>query len=215
MLAAILLVLLGLGGAAATAAPTGRAQQPGGEPLATCVRGEWQSTGVTTGGEDSGDVTLSGGEGVLLTVDEDGAATLDFSGMQPATFEKESDDTTVSGYVELRGEANGTIRTVGDRDGAGRLEVSELGRQDVEVTVALTEPITSRPLDRVPLSDLQELAARHGDGGGDMTPEVTYECGDDTLTITMSVEDDDDEGRHHAHGFSAVVWTFERPTATD
>lgn len=210
VLAAALLLLLGLGASTAPAAPA--RQQPGGDQVPTCVRGDWESTGVTLGRDAPEGFEVSGGDGVSLTVDENGEATIDFTGMQPATFEGQAHDSTVSGFVELRGGATGTLRT-DDADGSGSLDVARVARQDVELTVVLTEPINSRPLDRVPLSDLQQLAEKKGDA---MTPEVTYECGEETLTITMRGQDDDrgdsDDrgGPHHPDEF---VWTFERPTA--
>jgi len=214
VLAAALLLLLGLAASTAQAAPARR--QPGGEQVPTCVRGDWESTGVVLGRDAPKGFEVSGGDGVTLTIDENGEATIDFTGMQPATFEGRAHGQTTAGFVELRGTATGTVRT-DDADGSGGLEVAQVTRQDVEVTVVLTEPVNSRPLDRVPLSDLQQLAERKGDA---MTPEVTYECGDETLTITMRGQDDDHQdgrdddrgGPHHSH---ELVWTFERPGAPD
>ena len=66
----------------------------------------------------------------------------------------------VRGYVELRGQGTGTITTIEQDRDTGSLEASNLDVEDVELTVALTEPFDSRPIDRVPVDELQRLMER-------------------------------------------------------
>lgn len=193
-----------LGGATSS---TAQAQQPGGE-VAECVRGEWESTGVTFQHPGMDDFEFSGGDGAVLRVEEDGAVTADFTGMDQVTFSGESHDTTVRGHVELRGEGTGTITTSEDDGDSGTLEASNLDVRDVELTVMLTEPFDSRPIDRVPLNELRQLMEKHDDHS--VRSETRYECGTDTLTVTKRAE----AKKHHEGradgGYTELVWTFEQ-----
>lgn len=205
--AAPVLALTGFG------APATAAQAQPEDEVAACVLGEWESTGVTMEHRGMEDLESGGGGGVSLTIDEDGTATADFTGMDPATFEGTAHDTTMSGYIEYRGAATGTVSTTDETDETGTLTPSDVDWEDVEATVVLTEPFASRPMDRAPLEDLQQMA----DGRGHMAvlapvlSESTYECADGTLTLTSTVPAGKARGgdmgdRHGAE----ITWMFEQ-----
>ncbi len=180
--------------------------QPAGEEVAHCVRGEWESTGVAVTHPGAEDVTFTGGDGVLLRVTDNGAMTANFNEMRRLTFSGEKGDMAVRGYVELRGQGTGTITTIEQDRDTGSLEASNLDVEDVELTVALTEPFDSRPIDRVPVDELQRLMEESHDGESKRA-ETRYECGDDTLTVTKRAEGQ----RHHGDRPDAeVTWMFER-----
>lgn len=201
-------------GAAAQAAPV---QQPEQNGVAECMVGNWESTEVTVEHDALEDFEISGGEGATLSIGEDGTATLDFVGMERITLEGEVNDTPVEGYVEYRGEATGTVTTTEETEQTGTLEAEDVNWEDVQVTVVLTEPFDSRPLNQVPVEDLRQLAEDHGHMGA-LTPvltESTYECENQTLTLTSPAEDGEEEqeqqnqrDRQDQHE-AEVTWTFE------
>ena len=202
--AVLVAMILTLSGAAAFPA---QAQQSGSE-VADCVRGNWESTGVTVERQAKDDFQVDGGGGVSLMIEDNGHATLDFARMHRVTFSGTKHDTEVQGFVEFRGEATGTVSTTEHSENSGTIKAEDVNWGDVELTVALTEPFSSRPLDRVRVDELRQLAQSHGHNGmhRPTLTEATYTCGDDTLTLASTVQDQ----RHNDH--PKLTWTFERPT---
>lgn len=190
-----------LGGATSSAAQAQEQERD----VAECIRGEWESTGISIEHPQMADLEVSGGDGIMVDIAENGAVTADFTSMDPATFTRgESGDTTVRGHLELRGEATGTLATNETDEDSGNLDILELNSEDVELTVVLTEPFDSRPIDRVPLDELRQLTEKHAEP---MRAQSTYECGAGTLTITHSAEQ---EHESSDNGYAELVMTFER-----
>jgi hypothetical protein len=202
--AALVAMMLALGGAAASSA---QAQQSRSD-VADCVRGDWESTGVTVERQAKDDFQVDGGGGVSVIIADDGNATLDFGRMHRATFSGIKHHTAVRGFVELRGEATGTVSTTALSGNSGTIKAEDVDWGDVELTVALTEPFSSRPFDRARVGKLRQLARNHGHNGlhRPTLTEATYTCGNDTLTLATTVQDQ----RHNDH--AKLTWTFERPT---
>lgn len=182
-----------------TATPTGSAAPVNGA-AAQCMVGDWRSTGATGSARTGGaSADLSGGSGVAVTIQPDGAVTLDFSGMQPVDFTAQVAGTEVSGDFVYGGRATGTIRTEGGAATEGAVRpVPPIEWGEVRVTVDLTAPVKARPFDDVRLGDYV------GDGVGqtgdvvDVHPflgEGDYRCQGDTLVITPA----DDNG---------ITWTL-------
>ena len=98
----------GSGSASATVDET-----PGG-PLASCVAGDWRSTGVSgTAEAGTASARLDGGGGVAFRVGQAGDTTVDFSGMQPVNFTVAVGGTDVVGSFTYAGTVTGTIETSG------------------------------------------------------------------------------------------------------
>lgn len=171
---------------------------PGGGQVASCVVGDWRSTGV--GGEVGGGpvaLTVAGGEGVTLAVVQDGAATLDFSRMRPLTFTGEVAGASAAGEVTYTGAARGAVDTGGEESSGTWRPRADADWSRVRVTVVVTEPTRARPIDDVALGEVVERADEVTGEVVDVDPvlgEADYACGDETLEVT-------DAG---------VTWTFTR-----
>ncbi len=153
-------IALALSGTAATPAHAQQTQ----DDVAQCVRGDWESTGVTVEQPAMDDFQVGGGDGVALMIEEDGAATVDFAAMDRITFSGQAHNITVSGFVEFRGEATSTVSTSEDDSNSGTMNSADVSSEDVELTVVLTEPFASRPVDGVPVDELRQLAQMKGGG---------------------------------------------------
>lgn len=168
----------GASGGGVVAAPSG------GGTAGSCVVGTWKSTGfagtLATAGVSG---TVSGGGGYLVTIAPDGTTVVDFTGMQPATFESTVSGTQLKGSFVYGGKVTGAVRlpatgaTSGQWEPAGNADFSTL-----TVTVDVTSPVKSRLADNVPVSRFT------GETGGsvDTTPILkngTYQCGTNTLTL--------------------------------
>ena len=197
VLATIALALSGTAASPAWAKPTE-------DDVATCVRGDWQSTGVTVERQAMDGFQVGGGGGVSLMIKDDGATTVDFAGMNKIDFSGQAHNMTVRGFAELHGEASATVSTTQNDNNSGTIEAADVDSTDVELTVVLTKPFASRPVDGVPVDKLRQLA--HMKGHTPVLSEATYTCANDTLTLTRTVQDE--RGEHQAQ----VTWTFDRPT---
>jgi hypothetical protein len=202
--ASLAAIVLALSGAPALPA---QAQQPENE-VAECVRGHWESTGFTVEHPAMDHFQVGGGGGVSLMIEKDGTAKADFDGMDPATFSGEAHNTTVRGSVEFRGEATGTVSTAENNGNSGTMEAADVDWKNVDVTVALTEPFDSRPVDRVSLDRLRQLALMHGHRVTlePVLSKASYQCADDTLTLTSTI------GHPQPDHQAELSWTFERTT---
>lgn len=176
---------------------------PGTGQAAACLTGDWRTTGAT-GRAGTGDASaqLSGGSGVAVTIQPDGAVTADFSGMQPVDFSAQVAGADVRGRFTYGGKVTGTISTT---QGATATEgtwkpVPPVDWGDTRLTVDLTEPVQARPFDDVRIGDYV------GDGVGqtgnvvDIDPffgEGTYECQGSTIVLAP------------ADG-SGITWTLAR-----
>src|SRR5262245_8821480 len=177
-------IALTLSGTAASPAWAHRTEND----VANCVRGDWESTGVTVEHRAMDDFQVGGGGGVSLMIKDDGATTVDFAGMNKIDFSGQAHNITVRGLAELHGQATATVSTNENDSNSGTIEAADVNSVDVELTVVLTEPFASRPVDGVPVDKLRQLA--HKDGNeGHHTPvlsEATYKCANDTLTLTRT-----------------------------
>jgi hypothetical protein len=173
---------------------------------ADCVVGDWRSTGVAGEiGGDVADVAVSGASGVTLTVGPDGAATIDFTDMEPASFGGEVAGTDVAGELSYAGQATGTIRAEADdpQAASGSWEpVDTADWSDARVTVDLTEPVAARPFDDTPVGDVVGQADQTTGEVVDVEPILgagTFECqGQDTLVLSPG------------HDRRGMTWMLER-----
>jgi hypothetical protein len=189
-----------------TAGPAGTPGGDGAGEVVDCVVGDWRSTGVA--GQIGGgiaEVEVGGASGVTLTVGPDGATTIDFTDMEPASFDGEAAGAEVAGELSYDGQATGTIRTGTDGGEAtsGTWEpVDTADWSGVRVTVDVTEPVAARPFDGTPIGDVVGQADETTGDVVDVEPmlgEGTFECQvEDTLVLSP---DDDRRG---------MTWTLDR-----
>lgn len=169
--------------------------------VADCVTGDWVAAGVDGEiGGVAGEGTISGGAGVFVTVNPDGSARVDFSGMEPLNFDGQLAEVDVSGEFTYAGTADGMVRTDVDTT-SGQWSVDEPADwSDVRVTLETTEPVESRPLDDTSLGEAIEQAEELTGDVVDVDPVLsdgTFDCRDDTLVLDSS-------------GGTGLTWTLER-----
>jgi hypothetical protein len=173
-----------------------------GGPVANCVAGQWRSTGAAgTAAAGNASARIGGGGGVAFTVGPNGETTVDFGGMQPATFTVGVGGTDVVGGFTYAGTVAGTIRTGGGADAtSGTWEpVGDVDWGQTRVTVELTEPVEVRPLDNVRIGDYVGDGADQTGNVVDVDPLLgtgRYECRGDALVLSP------DGG--------GITWTLER-----
>jgi hypothetical protein len=168
-----------------TSAPT----SAGVGPVAACVVGDWQTSATklsTTGLLSSG--SASGGGGVTLKVGAGGQTEVDFTPMQPVAFSGTASGAAVKGQFFYAGKASGQIRTGDATSMSGTWEpVGKANWADVLVTLELTEPITAKPFDKLPLANALNDATNTQTGGVvDTDPllgKAKYTCSGSVLTL--------------------------------
>jgi hypothetical protein len=187
--------------ATSTASPGGSASAG---PVATCVAGQWRSTGATGAAAAGGaSARIAGGGGVMFTVGANGETTVAFDGMRPATFTVTVAGTDVVGSFTYAGTVAGTIRTGGGVQAtSGTWEpIGDVDWGQTRVTVDLTEPVKVRPLDNARIGDYVGDGADQTGNVVDVDPLLgagRYECRGDTLVLSP----DTDGG--------GITWTLER-----
>lgn len=200
-LAALGLAATGCQAGTGEAGPTTPAPTPSSSGAAggaaECTTGDWRTTGAA-GSAESGSATaeVSGGSGVAVNIQRDGAVRADFSNMQPVTFDLSVAGNDVSGEFRYSGTANGTVRTM-----EGRWEpLPPIEWGDVRVTVDLTSPVKARPFNNVRLGDYVGEGVGQTGNVVDIQPFLgkgSYECRGETLILSPS----DDNG---------LTWTLAR-----
>ena len=176
---------------------------PGG-PLASCVTGDWRSTGVSgTAEAGTASARLDGGGGVAFKVGPAGETTVDFTGMQPVSFTVAVGGTDVVGSFTYAGTVTGSIQTSGGAAAtAGVWEpVGNVDWGQTRVTVDLTKPVRVRPLDNARIGDYAGDSANQSGNVVDVDPLLgtgRYECRGDSLVLSP----DPDGG--------VLTWTLER-----
>jgi hypothetical protein len=176
---------------------------PGG-PLASCVAGDWRSTGVSgTAEAGTASAQLDGGGGVAFKVGPAGETTVDFTGMQPVTFTVAVAGTDVVGSFTYAGTVTGTIQTSGGAAATSGVwePVGNVDWGQTRVTVDLTKPVRVRPLDNAAIGDYLGDSANRSGNVVDVDPLLgtgRYECRGDSLVLSP----DPDGG--------VLTWTLER-----
>jgi len=164
--------------------------------VAACLVGTWQSTSV------AGMAGVSGGSGVRLTIAADGTTTTDFTSMQPITFAVKIAETNVKGRFMYSGEASGKIRTESPTATSGKWEPSgSIDWSKVKVTAELTEPVSAKPADNLPIRDFLGDKSSQTGGVVDIDPLLgagTYAC-EGTTTLILTPQDT-----------SGLKWTLTR-----
>jgi hypothetical protein len=190
----------GVGGTATASAP---APSVTGGPVASCVTGDWRTT-AASGEASAGSAAarIDGGSGIAFEVGPDGATTVNFTGMQPATFTVAVAGTDVSGSFVYAGTVAGTIQTGGGTAAtSGTWEpVGTVDWGETRLTVDLTKPVQVRPLDNARIGDYVGDGANQTGNVVDVDPLLgtgTYECQGDTLVLAP----DSDSG---------ITWTLAR-----
>jgi hypothetical protein len=182
-------------GPPAETTPPGSPQATG--QVASCLVGQWQSTGVTEqDGDGVVDVTLSGGEGAVLTIDDDGTTNLDLSQSGPIEVAGSVAGLDVAGTLQYTGQGTAVLETDSDAD-SGSWQPTETDWGDVRVTLDLTEPTEGRPLDEAPIGDAIEGADEWTGDVVDVNPVLgdgEYQCQNGELEVTA--------------GSPATTWTF-------
>jgi hypothetical protein len=199
----------GSAGPASASISPGGSTAPGdstaaGGPIASCVTGQWRSTGAAGVASAGGaSAQINGGGGVAFKVGPNGETTVDFTGMQPATFTVAVGGTDVVGSFTYAGTVSGTIQTGGGTDAtSGALEpVGEVDWGRTRLTVDLTKPVRTRPLDNARIGDYLGDGANQTGNVVDVDPLLgtgRYECRADSLVLSP----DGDGG--------GLTWTLDR-----
>ena len=97
-----------------SASPTLSSTPTGGTSgsVASCVAGNWRTT--TANGQANGGLAsagINGGGGVLVQISPAGEVTIDFSSMQPLTYNAKVADAKVAGTFTYAGKVTGQVRT--------------------------------------------------------------------------------------------------------
>jgi hypothetical protein len=172
------------GGSPSASAPTTAtttAPASGGAAPA-CLVGTWKASGVDRTENVAGaTVKANGGGGFTLTIGSDGAMTVDFTGMQPVTFDTTVAGSQIKGQYVHGGKVMGTIRATSTSGTAGTIEpVGTVDWSSLTVTVDLTSPAKLRVFDNVKISDVTGSGAAQTGNAVDTQPilrKSTYDCG--------------------------------------
>ncbi|GDY28602.1 hypothetical protein [Gandjariella thermophila] len=154
------------------------------KPRQSCLVGTWTSVGfdISSGG---GAITEHGGAGVVLRIAATGAATVDFSPMQPIVFNAKD----AAGTLRYDGTGSGRMTLPPPTVTTGTFGDAHGDFDNIVVTVAISSPIQATVLDHKPLSDILGLAQglTQGLGGIDSSPLLGpggFTCSKTSLTIT-------------------------------
>ncbi len=183
-----------------------------------CVIGTWTSTSATSAGASGGGVSgsLSGGQGVRLTIGKDGATKVDFTSMQPMTFAVNTNVGNAKGEYSYSGTASGTLQfpaggtqasaqsTDGGSapGGTGTWQPTGDVRWDgLRLTLRLTQPINQTLLDNAQIGNVTSAQTNQAGNATDLQPVLrtgVYTCQGGTLTVRPQAS------------AAAASWTFER-----
>jgi hypothetical protein len=119
-----------------------------------CLAGTWRSNSIS-----DPQLGLSGGAGGILTVSSDGAFVVDYSSVQPMTFDYHG----VKGSMQYSGKASGQLRVRGDKL-SGVTRSSTFAVKSMINGVSMTLP-------------LPKVAP------GTSVPWQTFSCSGSTLTL--------------------------------
>jgi len=203
--------------------PSGPAggEGPSGPPPG-CTTGTWQSAStMATATRNNFTGTVSGGEGVRLSIEPSGASTADFSSMRPIDFAVAVGSDTVKGQYHYAGTSSATMgfarrssaspgttstphaaRSPGVHAASGTWQpIGNSNEDNLRVTLQLTQPVNRTPLNNVSVGSV--TGPQNGQVGNvvDLRPVLrkgAYTCHDDTLTIRPEVKP------------VAVAWMFRR-----
>jgi hypothetical protein len=98
-------------GPGSTSAPPSATGSGAAGAAPACVAGTWRSTSTEASASGSGVAgTVSGGQGVMLTIGADGATNIDFSSMRPIDLVATAAPGSVKGQYNYAGTVSGTLR---------------------------------------------------------------------------------------------------------
>jgi hypothetical protein len=153
---------------------------------ASCLVGNWRSTGVAGTFNGNGvNGTLAGGAGVTVNIAADGKTAVNFDKMEPATFNFAVAGGNVKGSATYGGSVNGTVKTPSGTSGTFE-PIGTVDFGSVVVTVDLTSPTTARVADKVPLSQFVGTNAANTGNAVDPQPILrkgTFDCSGSTLKL--------------------------------
>jgi hypothetical protein len=194
-------------GASPSGSATGSSATRTGGPVASCVVGSWRSTALSADSasqRNNVSAELNGGAGISVRIAENGTTTIDFSGMDPVTFNAKVAGATVRGKFVYGGSASGQVSTGPAPSGtatpapSGSWEpVGDLNWGETRLTLDVTEPLQARPFDNTPIG---KYVGSDTGNAVDIDPifdRGTYRCSGDTLTVTPDQDAD-------------IPWTLKR-----
>src|SRR5690348_16357630 len=108
----------GASSAPSTAGSASTGTSAGSGTAASCLIGNWRSTGVSGTFDNNGvNGTLAGGAGVVVNIGADGNTTVDFDKMEPINFIFAVAGGNVKGTSTYGGTVNGTVKTSSEPTG--------------------------------------------------------------------------------------------------
>jgi hypothetical protein len=147
--------------------------------VASCLVGNWRTTGVAGTFNGNGvNGTLSGGAGVTVNIAADGKTAVNFDKMEPVNFNFAVAGGNVKGSATYGGTVNGTVTTPSGTSGTFE-PVGKVDFGSVVVTVDLTSPTTARVADKVALAQFVGTNAAETGNAVDSQPILrkgTYDC---------------------------------------
>jgi hypothetical protein len=156
--------------------------------------------------------TVSGGQGVMLTIGADGGTRADFSPMQPVDLTATVGGGSVKGQYSYAGTVSGTLQfsgaasqsggpTPGAPEQTGTWQpAGDVSWDDLRLTLKVTEPISQTLLDNARVRGVSSNQVSQAGDLVDLLPilrQGTYSCGG-TLTIRPDAS------------AAAVTWVFQR-----
>jgi hypothetical protein len=176
--------LSGGSGAVPTLSPSGGAAGTG--TAAACLVGDWKTTkldGKLSGNGIDGSVT--GGNGVAVSIAADGTTKVTFDGMQPVNFTVTIVGGNLAGSFFYGGAVDGTVNTPASDTGTWQ-PVGNVDFGSLNVTVDVTSPLKQRVADKVKLSQFVGGNTANTGNAVDAQPilrKMQYTCSGNTLTL--------------------------------
>jgi hypothetical protein len=175
--------------AAATPSAATSGTSSGGSLAGSCVAGNWRGTGMTMAFDAVGGAkgTATGGSGVQVAISPDGRTVVDFTGMQPVSFQADVSGAQLKGQFTYGGKVTGAVQVASGAATSGTWKpVGSTDWSALTVTVDLSSPIQSKIFDNVKIADFVNANGGQAAGSVEAQPilrEATYQCSGETLTI--------------------------------
>ena len=154
----------------------------------SCVVGNWKSTAFNLQVSAPGATgNATGGQGVTVSITRDGATVVNFTDMQPVSFDANVGGAQIKGQFKYGGNVKGAVQVASTAAKSGTWKpVGPVDWSTATVTLDMSSPVQGRLADNLKISDFANSNGAQTNGTVDPQPflhEATYECAGDTLKI--------------------------------